>query len=90
VTFGTRASETGKLYGSVTTQMIAEALMKKTGVEVNRRQVDCQPLRNLGTFKVGIRLTVDLIPRVTVVVHRETEAPELPEEMVKTEPATEA
>ena len=75
VTFAAKASETGKLYGSVTSQMIAEALQKKTGVEVLRRQVDMQPLRNLGSFKVSIRLTVDLIPHISVIVHREGEIP---------------
>ena len=75
VTFAAKASETGKLYGSVTTQMIAEALQKKTGVEVSRRQVDMQPLRNLGSYKVSIRLTVDLIPHISVIVHREGETP---------------
>jgi large subunit ribosomal protein L9 len=75
VTFAAKASETGKLYGSVTSQMIADALQKKTGVEIQRRQVDMQPLRNLGTFKVSIRLTVDLIPQISVIVHREGEAP---------------
>lgn len=79
LTFAARASETGKLYGSVTTQMIAEALSKKTEVEVARRQVDSQPLRTLGEFKVSVRLTVDLVPHITVIVHREGEVPELPQ-----------
>lgn len=74
ITFAAKASEIGKLYGSVTTQMIAEALLKKTGVEVQRRQIDSQPLRILGTFKLPIRLTVDLIPHIKVIVHREGEA----------------
>lgn len=87
LTFPAKASETGKLYGSVTTQMISEALQKKTGVEISRRQIDTQPLRNLGTFKVSIRLTVDLIPQITVIVHREGETPEVPE---TPEPASEA
>ena len=77
LTFGARASETGKLFGSVTTQMIAEALTQKSGVEISRRQVDAQPLRNLGSFEVGVRLTVDLIPVIRVIVHREGEAPDL-------------
>ena len=76
LTFGARASETGKLFGSVTTQMIAEALTQKVGVEVSRRQVDAQPLRNLGSYEVGVRLTVDLVPVIRVIVHREGEAPE--------------
>ena len=72
--FPAKASETGKLYGSVTTQMIAEAIKAKSGVEVARRQIDSQPLRMLGEYKVHIRLTVDLIPTIDVIVHREGEA----------------
>jgi large subunit ribosomal protein L9 len=79
--FPARASETGKLYGSVTTQMIAEAVTEKTGVEVGKRQVESQPLRNLGEHNVAIRLTVDLIPEIKVIVHREGEAVTLPSEV---------
>ena len=72
--FPAKASETGKLYGSVTTQMIAEAIKDKSGVEIARRQIDSQPLRMLGEYKVPIRLTVDLIPTIDVIVYREGEA----------------
>ena len=77
LTFPVRASETGKLYGSISTQMIAEALSQKAGLEVNRRQMDIEPLRNLGQYQVPIRLTVDLIPEVSVIVYREGESPSL-------------
>jgi large subunit ribosomal protein L9 len=46
-------------------------------VEVDRRQMDSQPIRNLGEHKLHIRLTMDLVPEVIVIVHREGEAPEL-------------
>jgi large subunit ribosomal protein L9 len=72
--FPAKASETGKLYGSITTQMIAEAIKAKADVEIARRQIDSQPLRMLGEYKVPIRLTVDLIPTIDVIVHREGEA----------------
>jgi large subunit ribosomal protein L9 len=72
--FPAKASETGKLYGSVTTQMIVDAVKAKSGVEVARRQIDSQPLRMLGEYKVHIRLTVDLIPTIDVIVYREGEA----------------
>jgi large subunit ribosomal protein L9 len=72
--FTMKASETGKLYGSVTNQMLTDALKEKLGVEVARRQIDVQPIRTLGEFKVNIRLTVDLIPSVKVFVYREGEA----------------
>ena len=73
LSFSARASETGKLYGSITTQMIADSITEKTGVEINKRQVFTQPLRTLGEHNVQIRLTVDLVPEVTVVVNREGE-----------------
>jgi large subunit ribosomal protein L9 len=78
LTFPARASETGKLYGSITTQMIAEAISKKLGLEITRRQIDIQPVRNLGEHKTQVRLTVDLVPEVLVIVHREGESPSLP------------
>lgn len=75
VGFPTRAGETGKLYGSITTQMIAEAISKKSGVTIDRRQIECPPIRNLGEHKCTVRLTVDLMPEVRVIVHREGEIP---------------
>ncbi len=74
--FAVKAGDTGRLYGSVTTAMIAEAIEKATGVQVARRQVDSQPLKTLGVHNVSIRLTMDLNPEITVVVHREGESPE--------------
>lgn len=74
LTYAAKASETGKLYGSITTQMIADQINKKAGVEISRRQVDTQPIRSLGEYKVLVRLTVDLIPEVKVIVHREGES----------------
>jgi large subunit ribosomal protein L9 len=80
LTFPAKASETGKLYGSVTTQMIADELSKEIGVQIERRQIDSQPLRSLGEHKVEARLTVDLVPEFTVIVYREGESPVLPGE----------
>jgi large subunit ribosomal protein L9 len=87
ITFPARASETGKLYGSITTQMIVDAIKAKKGVDITRRQIDVQPLRMLGEYKVHIRLTVDLIPEIKVIVHREGETVALP---AKVEEQTEA
>ena len=76
LSFSARASETGKLYGSITTQMIADLISKKTGLDINKRQVYSQPLRALGEHSVQVRLTVDLVPEITVLVNREGEEPE--------------
>lgn len=73
VTFPVRASETGKLYGSVTTRMVATAINEALSVELSHRQVDGQPIRNLGEYIFPIRLTIDLAPEVKVIVYREGE-----------------
>jgi large subunit ribosomal protein L9 len=71
--FPARAGETGKLYGSVTTTMIANQLTEKLGEEITKRQIDTHPLRLLGMHTVNVRLTLDLIPEISVVVYREGE-----------------
>ena len=76
LTFAVKAGETGRLYGSVTTSMIAEAIEMTTGVKIEHRQVDSRPIKMLGVYSVTVRLTLDLVPEVTVIVHREGEPPE--------------
>lgn len=78
LTFGVKAGETGKLYGSVTTSMIAEALSKKAGTTIDRHQIEVAPIRTLGEYTAHVRLTVDLVPEVKVIVHREGETVVLP------------
>jgi large subunit ribosomal protein L9 len=85
--FPARASETGKLYGSITSQMMAEAIKDRTEVEVARRQIDTQPVRLLGEYKVPISLTVDLIPIIDVIVYREGESAPAPAQKKPSAPA---
>src|SRR5688572_29975341 len=47
LTFPAKAGETGKLYGSITTQDVATALQEQTRYEVRRQQIDMQPIRDL-------------------------------------------
>src|SRR5512139_1268214 len=74
VVFAAKAGETGKLYGSITTQDVATAIQEKTRFEVKKQQIDMQPIRNLGEFTAHVRLTMDLVPEVKIIVHREGEA----------------
>jgi len=75
-TFAAKASETRRLYGSINTQMIAEAVSVAIGVPVEAKQIESQPLRMLGRHKLFVRLTVDLIPEIEIIVHREGETVE--------------
>jgi large subunit ribosomal protein L9 len=87
--FSARAGETGKMYGSITSQEIADALQKKSGFEIKRQQLDMQPIRTLGEHPIRIRLTMDLIPEIKVIVYREGEAEPVSAVEAKPEPAAE-
>jgi len=75
LTFAVKAGETGRLYGSVSDEDIVEAIATNFEIEVEKRQVETEPIRQLGTYKVPVHLTMDLIPEVEIVVHREGEVP---------------
>ena len=72
--FPAKAGETDKLYGSITTQQIADAVEEATSFTIKRQQLEVQPIRTLGEHTVAARLTMDLVPEFTVVVYREGEA----------------
>jgi large subunit ribosomal protein L9 len=79
IKFVTKAGETGKLFGSITQQMIVDAIKEKLNVEIDRHQVESQPLREVGEHKVRVRLTFDLIPQVKVLVEAEEKKEEAQE-----------
>ena len=76
LTFAAKAGETDKLYGSITTQNVADALQEKTRYEFKRHQIDMQPIRMLGEFTAAVRLTMDLVPEIKIIVHRDGESAE--------------
>lgn len=71
--FGAKAGNNNKLYGSITTQMIAEALHEKTGVDINRRRISERTLRELGRYRVPVRMGTEHSPVINIVILREEE-----------------
>lgn len=72
--FTARSGEKGKLYGSITSSDIASGLEMELGQPVDKRKVMLeQPIHELGTYRVPVKLMADLIPEITVVVEGEKE-----------------
>ena len=68
VSFKVKAGEEGKLFGSVTTVDIAEQLASE-GVTIDRRDIIMEePIKELGVFRVPVRLHADVRPELTVWV----------------------
>ncbi|MFN8454386.1 MAG: 50S ribosomal protein L9 [Anaerolineae bacterium] len=67
--FERRAGETGKLYGSVTSGDIAEAVKVKTGIALDKRKVALpEPIRQLGQQEVLIKLMMEVNATIKVQV----------------------
>ncbi len=65
---GTKASSTGKVFGSVTSLQIAEAF-EKQGLKIDKRTIVLKdPIKELGTFNVAVKLHKEVSAEVTVEV----------------------
>jgi large subunit ribosomal protein L9 len=55
LTIGQQAGDDGRLFGSVTTQDIADAIREARGIEVDRRHIHLdEPIRHVGTYMVVV------------------------------------
>jgi large subunit ribosomal protein L9 len=71
LTFAVKVGEEEKLYGSVTASDIQRQL-DELGIHVDKRKVDLPaPIRELGVFRVGIKLHPDVRPEIQVSVVKE-------------------
>jgi large subunit ribosomal protein L9 len=69
ITIEVRVGEQDKMFGSVTTRDIAELLSETTKVDLEHRQIDLkQPIREIGAHEVAVKLTRNVVARVTVNV----------------------
>lgn len=72
--FNAKVGEKERLYGSITSGDIVEALERELGEKVDKRKIELpEPIRELGTYQVAVRLMGDLVPEVTVVVEESSE-----------------
>lgn len=69
LTFEVRVGRADRLYGSVTSQDIASALMELEHLTLDRRIIQLrEPLRQLGTFEVGVRIAPGVEPKLKVQI----------------------
>jgi large subunit ribosomal protein L9 len=68
LTLPAKAGEEGKLFGAITSRDIAEAL-GKAGVTVDRKAIQlAEPIKQVGDYKVKIRVAADVFPEISVSV----------------------
>ena len=67
-----KAGTKDRLYGSITSADIASELKTTVGLVVDKRKIElAEPIRQLGSYEVAIRLAKDIIPKIKVRVAEE-------------------
>ena len=71
VTIPVQVGEEDKIFGSVTTQMIADALREK-GFDIDKRKIDIdEQIKTLGIYSVSVKLHSNVNAKIKVWVVRE-------------------
>ncbi len=69
ISIAARAGREGRLFGSVTTHDVVEAVERQSGIALDRHKfLDTEPIKELGTHEIGVRLHPDVEFRLTVEV----------------------
>ncbi len=64
ITIEAKCGTSGRLYGSITTQEIADALEAQHGIKVDKKKIDCEAIRQTG----DVDATVWVYPEITAVM----------------------
>jgi large subunit ribosomal protein L9 len=69
LTIGQQAGEDGRLFGSVTTQDITDAIQEARGITVDRRKIHLdEPIKHVGTYVVVVEVADGVTANVKTIV----------------------
>ncbi|NLO46640.1 MAG: 50S ribosomal protein L9 [Clostridiales bacterium] len=68
VRISAKAGQSGKLFGSVTSKEIADAIKSEFGVEVDKRKITIDDIKNYGTYEAEIKILPGITAKVYVLV----------------------
>ena len=69
VEISAKAGQSGKLFGTITTKKLAEELLNKSGIEVDRKTITLDnPINKVGEFLMTIKLSSKVKAQIKVVV----------------------
>jgi len=69
VVIKSRAGEGGKLFGSITSKDVAEAMNEQLGMNIDKKKIDMDgPIKQLGTFEVTVKLYSEVKGKIKVEV----------------------
>lgn len=63
-----KAGNNGKLFGSVTSKEVAAEITKQYGVNVDKRKITMDDIKNFGSYKIEVKLYTNIVAEMTVMV----------------------
>ena len=74
VTIRRKAGEGGRLFGSVTSKDVADAIEEALGIEVDKRRIDLiEPIKAVGSYTVSMKLHSEVSTTIDIEVESQPE-----------------
>ncbi len=71
ITLRAKSGDGGKLYGAITAKEIALETKKQTQLEIDKRKIDMEPIRSLGTYNLTVKMHPEVTAKLKVHVSEE-------------------
>ena len=71
VTVSIKTGENGRVFGSVSAKEVAEALKSQKGIDVDKKKLVMQPIKNMGSFTAAVKLHPQVTAELSVKVVEE-------------------
>lgn len=63
-----KAGEGGRLFGAITTKDIAENIKSQYNMDIDKKKITANTIKNIGTYEVEIKLYAEVSTKMTVAV----------------------
>ncbi|HSN57957.1 MAG TPA: 50S ribosomal protein L9 [Clostridiaceae bacterium] len=68
ITLTVKSGENGRLFGSITGKDIAEELNKQTGLDIDKKKIVVDNIRQLGGYEVEVKLYPEISTKIKVII----------------------
>lgn len=68
VKISANAGQNGKLFGSITSKEIAEQISKEYKVEIDKRKITVEDIKNYGTYEAEVKLYAGISVKMYIIV----------------------
>jgi len=68
IVLSVKTGENGRLFGSITGKDIADELKKQTGLDIDKKKIVVENIKQLGTYDTEIKLYPEISTKIKVVI----------------------